>query len=190
MKKYSQLLILITALLFAFSLFFLYNNIKTTKRVDTGWARYANTELGFSFEYPFNEISPTPDQSYGNFVVRLDSNSRNPEKSLPAVSSKIVVISPIPDVPVGVVSVDDWINLISERSKTSVGGNPFTNLRYEVMGKKRVAIFSPSERGASSDVSILFFYNKQLYSFVISNFPVEETERIWKSFKFLNNSDL
>lgn len=173
MKKYIYPLILIIVLLSSVA-FFVYKNTQD----GAVWARYTNDKLGFSIEYPSNELTPTQEGSFGSYAVRIDNNNDG-KTDTPVITSKIIIVNIIPTEPAEVSSVDDWIRLAKSRPSP---GEPFPNLKYATVDGEKAAISESSPQ----NTYVTFFHNKELRYIAIMNFSPADTERIWKSFKFLN----
>lgn len=124
-------------------------------------------------------MKPTVEGSFGSTTIRIDNNNGN-KIQIPSNELKMILVSIIPTNPSEVNSVDDWISMISKRSKTSFS-DPFKNLRYDLMDGERFAI---SDYADSGTTQALFFRDKQLHAISIMNLPVTDTVRILKSIDF------
>lgn len=173
MKKYIYPLILIVVLLSG-AAFLVYKNTQK----GASWTQYTNDKLGFSIEYPSNELTPTQEGSFGSNAVRIDNNDGGKTNTF-GNTTKIIIVNIIPTEPAEVSSVDDWIRLAKSRPSP---GEPFPNLKYTTVDGEKAATYEASPQ----NTDVIFFHDKKLRHIAIINFSPADTEHIWKSFKFLN----
>jgi hypothetical protein len=185
-KKYLYISI---AILIALAGFVAY------KYMDTGWSRYTNTDFGFSLEYPSNQITPNL-HPYDPSSVDIDNTDSNKIKSLTLTEpgmGKGIGVSIFPTDPTKVKSFSDFVNLLLVDIKNSPGGDlSFPNLGYATVGGEQAAIEHTIAGGApplpganNQNIELYVFHDQKVYVISIYNLSLTDSERIWKSFKFL-----
>lgn len=206
MKKNITFLIIIILILFGVTALFFYkisplnifpthNGTVTTQDIGGGWTRYENQSLRLSFEYPSNEMSVrenTPHQLTTDIIISndegmsvqyldissLDANAR---------SAKVVGLSvAVPgSFNATTTSVDDWIR--QDKIHALDGAITYPNLRFANVDDVRVAIsiYSAEESHGYPYTEAIFFYDAHMWRMSIVNLSADETERVWKSLKFL-----
>lgn len=176
----------------------------TTQKLDAGWSQYTNTQFGISFEYPSRKIAPYEDKytsttssiSFSNVSRRIEEKLVANQKilSLMGIGGTITgLLDPDgPNLPgfswkeIG--SIDDWMNFKIKQLKDGPYRNMYQNLTYQTVDGEKVAIFSSDAFGSPS-TNISWIQNKKVYEINIVNLSPADTERVWKSFKFLNKEN-
>lgn len=181
-RKLSILIAVIAIILIVGGLFYLSPRIFGVKN----WSAYTSSTIGVSFEYPSNELTPEPEGSYGTTTVRIDNNHEIGASNTDVSKIKMVIAEMVPTNATEVASLDDWIKIV-ENNK-SPGGSPFTNAQFTTIDGERAAVTHSTviEGNTYGTTDVTVFHGGKIYQMVITNLSPEETERVWKSLKFLN----
>ncbi|MFZ1075646.1 MAG: hypothetical protein WAN50_04710 [Minisyncoccia bacterium] len=153
----------------------------TVTDIGGGWSQYTDTAYGFSFEYPSNEIHLIMNGPAGTSTIVIANNNISAPTAAGNYKNILFTIYPKQ-----FSSVEDFVSFVHSQPSP---GFAYPNLKYQIVDNVKFGISKEAPEfqiGEYPNTDVLFYYNKQLWSGIITNLSPDETKRVWQSFKFLN----